>query len=102
MVIAQYIIVRSDEAAIVDEASLIAGDAIVGTQIGTTNEAKAIELVGEERVQSYDTFDLPIAALMSGDVGAVLMDRVAAQGFVDQNPDAILILPDLAVLRGVL
>jgi polar amino acid transport system substrate-binding protein len=94
MVIAQYIVVRSDETIIVDEASLIASDVIVGTQIGTTNEAKAIELVGEDRVQSYDTFDLPIQALISGDVGAVIMDEEAAKGFVDQNPDKIMLLPN--------
>ncbi|MEJ2607758.1 MAG: transporter substrate-binding domain-containing protein [Anaerolineales bacterium] len=94
MVIAQYIVVRSDESVIVDEASLIASDVIVGTQIGTTNEAKAIELVGEDRVQRYDTFDLPIQALISGDVGAVIMDEEAAKGFVDQNPDKIMLLPN--------
>ncbi|HIE39345.1 MAG TPA: transporter substrate-binding domain-containing protein [Anaerolineales bacterium] len=94
MVIAQYIVVRIDETEIVDEASLIASDAIVGTQIGTTNEAKAIELVGEERVQSFDTFDLPIQALIAGDVDAVLMDEEAARGFVEQNPDAIKILDE--------
>ncbi len=94
MVIAQYIVVRADETEIVDEASLVASDAIVGTQIGTTNEAKAIELVGEDRVQSFDTFDLPIQALIAGDVDAVIMDQEAAQGFVEQNPDKIKILPE--------
>jgi polar amino acid transport system substrate-binding protein len=94
MVIAQYIVVTADEATVVDEASLIASDVVVGTQIGTTNEAKAIELVGEDRVQSYDTFDLPIQALIAGDVGAVLMDEEAAKGFVEKNPDAIMILAE--------
>jgi polar amino acid transport system substrate-binding protein len=94
MVIAQYIVVRADEAVIVDEASLIASDVVVGTQIGTTNESKAIEMVGEDRVQSYDTFDLPIQALISGDVGAVIMDEEAAKGFVEQNPDEIMLLPN--------
>lgn len=92
MVIAQYMVVRIDETEIVDEASLVASDAIVGTQIGTTNEAKAIELVGEDRVQSFDTFDLPIQALIAGDVRVVIMDLEAAKGFVAQNPDKIKIL----------
>ena len=94
MVIAQYIVVGIDETEITDEATLVASDAMVGTQIGTTNEAKAIELVGEERVQSFDTFDLPVTALMAGDVRAVIMDEEAANGFVEQNPDAIKMLPD--------
>jgi polar amino acid transport system substrate-binding protein len=94
MVIAQYILVRSDETEIVDEASLIASDALVGTQIGTTNEAKAIELVGEDRVLSYDTFDLPVQALLSGDVDAVVIDEEAGKGFVNQNPGKIMLLSD--------
>jgi polar amino acid transport system substrate-binding protein len=89
MIIRQRIIVRIDESEIVDEASLVASDAIVGTQIGTTNEAVAIDLVGEARVRSFDTFDLPIQALIAGDVDAVIMDEEAARGFVDQNPDKI-------------
>jgi polar amino acid transport system substrate-binding protein len=88
------IVVRVGETEVVDEASLVASDAVVGTQIGTTNEAKAIELVGEARVQSFDTFDLPITALIAGDVDAVIMDASAAEGFLAQNPDDILILPE--------
>ena len=88
------IVVGIDETAVTDEASLIASDAMVGTQIGTTNEAKAIELVGEDRVLSYDTFDLPVTALIAGDVDAVVMDGSAAEGFLAQNPDDIKILPD--------
>jgi polar amino acid transport system substrate-binding protein len=90
----QSIVVRIDETAIADEASLIASDVLVGTQIGTTNEARAIEMVGEDRVLSYDTFDLPVTALISGDVDAVIMDGSAAEGFLAQNPDDIKILPD--------
>ena len=94
MVIRQVILVRADETDIVDEASLVAGDAPVGTQIGTTNEAVAIDLVGEDRVQSFDTFDLPVQALIAGDVDAVIIDEEAANGFVDKNPGAIKITGD--------
>jgi polar amino acid transport system substrate-binding protein len=94
MVIAQYIMVRTDETEIVDEASLAASDVMVGTQIGTTNEARAIELVGEDRVASFDTFDLPVQALIAGDVGAVVIDEEAGKGFVEQFPDEIELLPD--------
>jgi polar amino acid transport system substrate-binding protein len=90
----QSIIVRAGETGITDEASLVASGVIVGTQIGTTNEAKAIELVGEDRVLSYDTFDLPVTALIAGDVDAVIMDGSAAEGFLAQNPDDIMILPE--------
>lgn len=94
MVVRQVILVRIDEANIVDEASLAASDVMVGTQIGTTNEARAIELVGEDRVSSFDTFDLPVQALIAGDVSAVVIDEEAAKGFQEQNPDKIKILPE--------
>ncbi len=92
MVIVQVLVVRADETDIVDKDSLIASGATVGTQIGTTNETVAIELVGEDRVKSFDTFDLPVQALISGDVDAVVLDKEAAEGFLEVNPDAIKIL----------
>ncbi|OGO17660.1 MAG: hypothetical protein A2Z14_10135 [Chloroflexi bacterium RBG_16_48_8] len=94
MAVAQFIMVRSDETEIVDEASLVASGAMVGSQIGTTNEAKAIEMVGEDRVQSYDTFDLPVQALIAGDIDAVVIDEEAGKGFVEQNPDKIKLLSE--------
>jgi polar amino acid transport system substrate-binding protein len=94
MVIAQFILVRTTETEIVDQDSLAASDALVGTQIGTTNEARAIELVGEDRVLSYDTFDLPVQALIAGDVNAVVIDEEAGKAFVEQNPDTIMLLPE--------
>jgi polar amino acid transport system substrate-binding protein len=92
MFIVQVLVVRADETQIVDGDSLAASDSMVGTQMATTNERVAIALVGEDRVRSFDTFDLPIQALIAGDVDAVVIDREAAQGFVRQNPDQIKIL----------
>jgi polar amino acid transport system substrate-binding protein len=66
----------------------------VGTQIGTTNETVAIDLLGEDRVQSFDTFDMPIQALIAGDVDAVIIDEKAAEGFLEANPDDIKIVGD--------
>ena len=94
MVIRQVILARVGETEIVDEASLVASDAPVGTQIGTTNEAVAIDLVGEDRVQSFDTFDMPVQALIAGDVDAVIIDEEAAKGFIEQNPDDVMIVGD--------
>lgn len=83
----QVILVRADEAGIKDKDSLVANtDKVVGVQLGTTNEATAIKLVGENRTKSFDTFDLPVSALMSGDVDAVIIDEVAAVGFMNENP----------------
>ncbi len=82
----QVILVRADEADIKDKDSLVAQtDKTIGVQLGTTNEETAIKLVGEQRGKSFDTFDLPVSALISGDVDAVIIDEVAAVGFMNEN-----------------
>jgi polar amino acid transport system substrate-binding protein len=84
----QVIVARADEdrPAFTDEDSLVASDVTIATQIGTTNEIAAIKLVGEERVVSFDTYDMPFVALMAGDVDSVIVDEVAAIGFMGENP----------------
>lgn len=84
----QVILVRADETRpeLADEESLVASDLNIGTQIGTTNEITALKLVGEERVVSFDTYDMPVVALMAGDVDSVIIDEVAAIGFMRENP----------------
>jgi polar amino acid transport system substrate-binding protein len=67
-------------------------DPVIGVQPGTTNWYVATELVGEERVFSYDIFAVAIQSLISGDVDAVVMDDVAGQGYVGANPDSVRML----------
>ena len=68
--------------------------AIVATQVGTTNEALAIDLVGADRVESFDQFGLAIQALISGDVDAVIIDNAAGQGYVGENADQVKLIDD--------
>jgi branched-chain amino acid transport system substrate-binding protein len=87
MLYGQVVLVNADEADITDKDSLAAlTDKLVGVQLGTTNEATAIEIVGEERVKSFDTFDGSVVALMAGDVDAVIIDSTAASGYIARNP----------------
>jgi polar amino acid transport system substrate-binding protein len=87
MNIGQVILVRADETEITSEEALVSmEEKIVGVQMTTTNEDVAIKLVGEDRIRSFDTFDMPILALMSGDLDAVVIDTVAAAGFMGENP----------------
>jgi len=82
----QVVLVRADEKDITDKDALVAAkDKLVGVQLGTTNEETAKKLVGEDRIKSFDTFDLAVVALMSGDVDAVIIDSTAASGFIAQN-----------------
>jgi polar amino acid transport system substrate-binding protein len=91
----QVILVRADESRFTDSKSLAANTGlIVATQVGTTNYAKAVEIVGESRVRSYDTFDLAVLALKSGDADAVILDQEPAFGYLDANPGELKILDD--------
>lgn len=92
----QAILARVDETRFTDAATLAAlPDANVASQLGTTNEAKAIEIVGEARVKAFDTFDASVLALMSQDVDAVIIDQPAALGFMAANKGKMKIVGDL-------
>jgi polar amino acid transport system substrate-binding protein len=66
----------------------------LGTQAGTTNYELGVALVGDPRIDAYDTFPLAVQALIAGDVDAVLIDDVAGQGYVGVNADATKLLTD--------
>ena len=61
-------------------------DLRVAVQQGTTNELAAVNLVGEDRVDSYEDFGVAVQALLSGDADAVVIDNVAGIGFINNNP----------------
>jgi polar amino acid transport system substrate-binding protein len=95
MNITQVILVRADETRFTDSKTLAAQtDLLVATQLGTTNEIKAVEIVGESRVKSFDTFDGAILALLSGDADAVILDQEPAKGFVSTNAGKLKILDE--------
>lgn len=73
---------------------VIDSDAIVGTQVGTTNFELASELVGEDRVSAYDQFGIAVQALISGDVDVVIIDDAAGQGYVGENADEVELIDD--------
>jgi polar amino acid transport system substrate-binding protein len=95
MSITQVILVRTDETRFTDSKTLAANpDLIVATQLGTTNAIKAREIVGEARVNEFDTFDGAVLALLSGDADAVILDQEPALGFIDKNPGKLKILDE--------
>jgi len=92
----QVILVRADESRFTDSKSLNAlTETVVASQLGTTNEAKAIEIVGESRVKSFDTFDAAVLALMSKDVDGVVLDQPVALGFMALNKGKLKFLDEL-------
>ncbi len=90
---AQVILARTGEDRFTDGESLAADSAlIIGSQIGTTNYDTAVDLVGQDRVQAFETFGVAVQALLAGDVDAVLMDDNAGSGYLGANPDALIIV----------
>lgn len=69
-------------------------DAIIATQVGTTNFELAVELVGEDRIQAFDQFGLAIQALIAGDVDAVIIDDAAGLGYIGENSESIKTIDD--------
>jgi polar amino acid transport system substrate-binding protein len=69
-------------------------EAIIATQVGTTNFELAAELVGEDRIQAFDQFGLAIQALIAGDVDAVIIDDAAGLGYIGENADQIKTIDD--------
>ena len=82
----QVIMVRADDDRFPNEEALVASDATVATQLGTTNEIASVKMVGEDRTVSFDEYDMPVMALLAGDVDTVIIDEVAAVGFMGANP----------------
>lgn len=91
----QVILVRADETEIADQETLVVlRDRLVGSQLGTTNYEVALSVVGADRISAFDTFDVAVLALMAGDVDAVIIDTLAAVGFIDANPGELKIVGD--------
>ncbi|MBZ0279584.1 MAG: transporter substrate-binding domain-containing protein, partial [Anaerolineae bacterium] len=89
----QVLLVRTDETRFTTVDELVADTNLrVGSQPGTTNYEVAASLIGEDRIQAYETFPVAVQALISGDVDAVIMDNVAGQGYVGVNSDQVRII----------
>ena len=89
----QVLLARAGEDRYTDTESFKANESLrVAVQIATTNEITAIDLVGEDRVDSYDTFDIAVQAVLTGDADAVIIDSVAASGYIGQNPGKLEII----------
>lgn len=65
-------------------------DARVASQAGTTNEAAALSLVGEGRVDNYGEWPIAVEALLAGDADGVAIDDVAAVAYIQENPGELM------------
>ncbi|REK24712.1 MAG: ABC transporter substrate-binding protein [Actinobacteria bacterium] len=95
MTVTQKFIVQLDDDRYATAQDLIDDeDAIVATQVGTTNFELAVDLVGEDRIQAFDQFGLAIQALIAGDVDAVIIDDAAGLGYIGENSEQIKTIDD--------
>jgi len=65
---------------------------VIAVQKGTTNYDKAVELVGEDNVVAYDTFDFAVQAVISGDATATIIDETAGLGYMGANSDSVMLV----------
>ena len=85
LVVQQAITTRVEDAALTEQDFAGEGSSLVlGAQLGTTNAQLGEELVGQERLRLYDTFNAAVLALMNGDVDGVIIDGVTADAFAQQ------------------
>ena len=83
------IMVRRGEDRFASATGLGEGDFIVGAQVATVLSARADELVGAERVQTFAHTIEAVTALLDGDVDAVVISGLAGVGYIDDHNGAV-------------
>ncbi len=95
MTVDQKFIVAIDDDRYSNSDDIINSDALIGTQVGTTNFELANTLLGgDSRIDAFDQFGFAIQALINGDVDAVIIDDAAGQGYVGENADSVKLIDD--------
>jgi polar amino acid transport system substrate-binding protein len=93
--IEQRLLVRNDETRIDSIDDFVADESLrIGTQVGTTNYETAAGILGEERVQAFETFPFAVQALIAGEIDAVIIDEVAGMGYLGENADQLKLTGD--------
>jgi polar amino acid transport system substrate-binding protein len=97
----ETLLVREGETRFTTSAELLAlDDFLVGTQVGTTNEITAKAIFGDN-VRSFDTFGAAIQALLNNDVDAVVVDRPAAEGYIEAQGGLMTVEESLSGIQGL-
>jgi polar amino acid transport system substrate-binding protein len=92
LVVGQSITTRVEDAALTEEDFTAEGSSLtLGAQLGTTNAQLGQELVGDQRLRLYDTFNAAVLALLNGDVDGVIIDDTAAEAFVQQYAGELVV-----------
>jgi polar amino acid transport system substrate-binding protein len=73
----------------------------VGTLLGSSNEITGDNLFGADHVVPYQSFPVAITALMNDDVDAVVIDRPAANGYIETQGGMKTFSESLAGIEGI-
>lgn len=85
LVVGQSITTRVEDANLTqDDFTSESSSLVLGAQLGTTNAQLGQDLVGDNRVRLYDTFNGAVLALLNGDIDGVIIDDTTAEAFVQQ------------------
>lgn len=100
--VGQVVLVRANETQIngVDD---LAGK-VVTVQRGTTNDEMATKLQKEGKVRlvkRFPTFDLAVKSVLNKDADAVIIDSVAASGYMGTNPDKLKVAGEKFTSEGL-
>ena len=92
LVVGQSITTRVEDAMLTED-DFTAEDStlVLGAQLGTTNAQLGQDLVGDDRVRLYDTFNGAILALLNGDIDGVIIDDTTADAFVQQYSGDLIV-----------
>lgn len=91
--VGQVVLVRADEDRINSADDL--ADKVVTVQKGTTNDELASKMQSEKKIKEvkrFPTFDLAVQSLLQKDADAVLIDQVAAVGYIGVNPGKLKVV----------
>ena len=98
-VVWQRVLTRLDEARFSSADEFVADDYIFGVLVASTEYIAAAELVGDERIVVYESAEAAAAALVAGDVDAVIFDELAGYGYTGIYADQTKVLEDIVTVE---
>lgn len=89
--VSQALLVRADETHTLEDFKSDV-NLLVGTQIQTTNYDAAVETFPDKEIVAFEDFGAPVLALLAKDIDGVIIDDVAAFGFMQENPGQLKVV----------
>lgn len=86
----ERLLVRIDEEKITSIKNFVEdGDLILGTEIATTSFDTASKYIDSQSIQTYDTYQNAVQALLRGDIDALIIDLSRGNKFLREFPNTL-------------